>query len=522
MPGHVFVVQGDLTHLACDDWLIPTDDALHVTPPWWKPELVEPLRRAGAWRYDDGDERPSPLTVPQRIIPLREVGEGPCPWLVSVVGDPVANAVSFVKAATKPGRRRTLNRARRLIAIPVIGTGWGGLRFAAGDVLTDLIPAMAEAIHSDDVAADVVVVTYTSADFAAAQHARLHGDQEAAWSELPKALRRPAEDLASLATRGRLVLFLGAGVGVGAGLPMWDHLLENLGGRAGLTSAEQDQLKKLGELDRGEYVAQRLQTRGTKVGVEIASVLEAFERVGLGHCLLAGLPCTESVTTNYDELFEKACADVGRPAAVLPYAPATQATRWLLKMHGCVSHADDIVLTRKNYLRYAERNAALAGIVQAMLITKHMLFLGFSLRDDNFLRIVDQVRRAVHPDGDGPLDGADRLGSAIMLFDNPLLSDLWRNEIDWVCLGDEKLDPPTVGRRFEIFLDYLSFRASSQGHLLDARFEGVLSKEDRALRALLSPILQASADARKSPAWPAVRDLLVRLGGTIDGRVGKP
>jgi len=309
---------------------------------------------------------------------------------------------------------------------------------------------------------------------------------------------------------------------VGAGLPMWDDLLERLGDRAGLTLAEQTQLRKLGELDRGEYVAQRLQTRGTKVGVEIASVLEAYERVGLGHCLLAGLPCTESVTTNYDELFERACADIGRPAAVLPYAPATQATRWLLKMHGCVSHADDIVLTRKNYLRYAERNAALAGIVQAMLITKHMLFLGFSLRDDNFLRIVDQVRRAVHPDGTEPTDGADRLGSAIMLFNNPLLSDLWRNEIDWVCLGDETLDGPAAGRRFEIFLDYLSFRSSSQGHLLDARFEGVLSEEDRALRALLAPILRASLEARKSPAWPAVRDLLVRLGGTIDGRVGKP
>ena len=318
-----------------------------------------------------------------------------------------------------------------------------------------------------------------------------------------------------LATRGRLVLFLGAGVGVGAGLPTWDRLLFALGDRAGLTPAEQAQLRKLGELDRGEYVAQRLRSAGTSVGEEIASVLRAYDRVGLGHALLSGLPCTEAVTTNYDELFETACGDLHRPVAVLPYAPATHATRWLLKMHGCVSHAEDIVLTRKNYLRYAERNAALAGIVQAMLITKHMLFLGFSLRDDNFLRIVDQVRRAVHPT-EPDAGGGDRLGTAIMLYDNPLLSDLWRDEIDWVCLGDEGQDIQQVGRRFEIFLDYLSQRASSQGHLLDARFEGVLSDEDRALRSLLAPLLRSDPEARKSPAWPAVRDLLVRLGGTID------
>jgi hypothetical protein len=28
------------------------------------------------------------------------------------------------------------------------------------------------------------------------------------------------------------------------------------------------------------------------------------------------------------------------------------------------------------------RRAALAGIVQALLVTRHMLFVGFSLRDD--------------------------------------------------------------------------------------------------------------------------------------------
>jgi hypothetical protein len=40
----------------------------------------------------------------------------------------------------------------------------------------------------------------------------------------------------------------------------------------------------------------------------------------------------------------------------------------------------------EDYLRYESRRAALAGIVQSLLITKHMLFIGFGLQDDNFHR----------------------------------------------------------------------------------------------------------------------------------------
>lgn len=43
-----------------------------------------------------------------------------------------------------------------------------------------------------------------------------------------KALVEKAQELATLAKKGEMVLFLGAGVSVGAGLPMWSDLLTNL------------------------------------------------------------------------------------------------------------------------------------------------------------------------------------------------------------------------------------------------------------------------------------------------------
>ena len=50
--------------------------------------------------------------------------------------------------------------------------------------------------------------------------------------------------------------------------------------------------------------------------------------------------------------------------SVLPYDRRESHDKWLLKMHGCVNHPSDIVLTRSDYIRYSERRAALAGIVQ--------------------------------------------------------------------------------------------------------------------------------------------------------------
>lgn len=93
--------------------------------------------------------------------------------------------------------------------------------------------------------------------------------------------------------------------------------------------------------------------------------------------------------------------------SILPMSPSPSADRWLMKMHGCVRVPDSIVLTRRDYIRYAETSAALggaarcqydvqsscmmslsllAGILQALLMTKHVLFIGFSMTDDNFHR----------------------------------------------------------------------------------------------------------------------------------------
>lgn len=80
-------------------------------------------------------------------------------------------------------------------------------------------------------------------------------------------------------------------------------------------------------------------------------------------------------------------------------------------MHGTITHPDEIVLSKRDYMRYHDRFAAMAGIVQSTLLTRHLLFVGFSLDDDNFQRIFDSVRKARHPavDDTASADTADNL-----------------------------------------------------------------------------------------------------------------
>lgn len=520
--GHVFVVHGDLTAFACDAWLLPTDAHLYVTDPWWTPPLVEPLRDAfcrNEKHNPDGPILPDAIGA-ERCRPVYATdppAPRPRPWLTVMGAGRVTlewyldGVRRFIAAALAELAHRPpflARRARRLLAVPLVGTGYGGAHRAAGELAGRLIDVLRTEAARHRV--DLALVCNKRGDFAAAQAARRNAGPEL-WDALPAVAVDRARALAREAGAGQLVVFLGAGVGAGAGLPLWDELLTALAERAGLgrDGVEWPHFQALDALDKAEYLAARLREHGG-VGAAVVELLTRHRHYGLAHALVAGLPGREAITTNYDRLFEAACQATGRPCAVLPYEPDHTSPRWLLKMHGCVEHADDIILTRENYLRYAERNAALAGIVQAMLITRSMLFLGFSLGDDNFLRIVDAVRRAIRPTG----ERAGRLGTAVMLADNPLLRTLWGADLDWICLGTAG-EEAEAARRVEVFLDCLSLHAIDPAHLLDPRYEPVRSDAEDALVALLQPLRTLPADhpARAAPAWALVAALLDRLGG---------
>jgi hypothetical protein len=512
MAGHVFVVHGDLRALACDAWLLPTDGALHITRGWLE-----------NW--------PRPLALPERIGPplgwkggslMRWEGwpaERSPPWLVALgslrraASWPVTCARSWLEAvaahlAGKPARN---GRSKPLVALPAVGTGHGGQRHETGTVLRELLPALREAASAYGL--DIALVCNEEDTFTAARALRAQGEPHTWWPELSAEQRAQAIQLGESASAGKVVIFIGAGVSVGAGLPLWSRLLDDLAKARGIP-IEEGGWQQLDLLDRATYL-QRLSEGHAPLREEIARYLQKPE-ASLQHLLLAGLPVSEYVTTNYDDLLELASLE---PFSILPHAPRADTSRWLLKMHGSVDQREDIVLTREDYLRYEERRAALAGIVQAMLMTRRMLFVGFSLKDDNFHKIADAVRRARA--GSSVAQGMSApFGAVLQLESQPFVERLWQGELDFLPMG-APLAPGSGAeqvaeraRRLEIFLDcVLAHAPRAPLHFMSQRFGSALSSEERELRDSLATFLRdLPPKLRSGPAWSLLEHLAEQLG----------
>jgi hypothetical protein len=514
MAGHVFVVRGDLMQLVCDAWCVPGGNGPGITwrralPPrskWQK--LPEGWGDANGLRSTllvDADA-PEPLAFLTDITSDRVAPTNAAAWFVE-------GARQFVRvssAALSDRKRPPVHgRAKHLVALPLVGTGGGGGGHLAGEVVALLLPAMREEAARADV--DVALVLHDGPGWAAAQNAR--GD-DALWGALSPKLLRAADDLAQKARNGDLVVFLGAGVSQAAGLPSWGTLLADLAAEvAGVQGKEQkDAFSKLGELDRAALIQRRIHD-GQSVGEAVAALIESRgKRYALSHGLLASLPVEEVISTNYDELFERASDAVNRPCIVLPGGVVSRGRRWLLKMHGSVSRPETIVLTREDYLKFQENRTALAGIVQALLLTRHMLFVGFSFNDDNFHRIAYAVRQSLgQTERRGEHQITARFGTNLVVGQNPLAEELWGGDLDWVAFEG---NPAEQARLVEIFLDRVAARsAAATCHLGERRYEGVLSPGERKLRDRIEAFLQATShEETETGAWGEVERLLKRLG----------
>lgn len=520
MSGHVFVLQGDLRRIAVDAWLLPSSEHLSITSTWLEGASDAIRSRVGPNRRLDADVPDEWAADGIRVMRVEGWWDDDVPhtWLANVTepGAPIGwylEAVDqFVDRAARElaGRTPCHGRDRPLLALPVVGTGGGGAARQRGEMIERLLLRLQEHARGYDV--DLVLVTNDDRSFAAAQWARRHQltTPDAAlrlWPDLSEELLDHARQLASEAAAGKLVLFIGAGVSASAGLPLWPDLLTRLAEVAGFEEEQRSAMTRLHPLDQARLIESRLERQQEELTQLVLDQLHS-ERYGLSHGLLACLPIDQTVTTNYDKLYEQASAAAGRPVAVLPTEPTRDLPRWLLKLHGSIDDPGGIVLTRQDVLRYAERRAALAGIVQALLITHRMMFVGFSMSDENFHRIADDVRRSLGP----PAADGQTFGTTLLLRRDPLLAELWGGDVNLVAMGDTAVPTAPAARRLEIFLDCLvTYASDNSAHLLDPDFAGLLSEDERQLKEALLE-LRAASRAHPSGMWSPVRDLLTRYG----------
>ena len=515
MGGHVFVVGADLTRLACDDVLVPTDRSLRMARSWCSllpgevdvEETADGARVGLAWTGDErvleapGDGSPHVWLVDS----LDDGGQG-VPWLLDGARE------SLVAVARRTVSEPAHGRARRLVGLPALGTGWGGAAGQRGALLQQLLPVLREA--ADEYGFDVALVLRGPSDLAAAQ--RVRRGEDGGW-DLPDHLQTLAGHLGEKARRGQLAVFFGAGVSAAAGLPTWEQLVGELAERSGLDGELRDGLSRLPPQDSAALLAREL-------GRE---QLEAYvkERFGpgsyaLAHALIADLPVQEFVTTNYDPLVELAAGDVGRRMRVLPFEDAEPGAPWLLKLHGDAAHPESIVLTREEYLQFGDTRAALAGVLHSLLLTRHVLFVGTSMLDDDLIRIAHQVRSALQLQGSTP---GRRNGTVLALREDAARARLWERDVETVAVGGRDTSPAEAARRLEVLLDLVGCLSTPPtGYLLDPAYRGLLNEEERELAAALQGATRVLREESPSTAAQEVAALLRRLGHDSSAAGGGP
>ena len=454
-----------------------------------------------------------PIRV-QRLRPTKATAAGPEIWLGQFghragdtedwYADGLVDFVEQAGAVYKPA-----NGLPRRVAVNIAGSGRGGARLDKGTLLKTIVPRLTEAAETNRI--DVVLVCHGRRQYEAAQ--RVRRDRVGG---KPEWLTPKLTDLADHARHGNLVLFVGAGVSMGAGLGSWSELIEGLAAESRQTNdgpLDVERLLGLDVRDQAAILANRLGEKRYKSAV--VEQVGSTSRYALGHGLLASLRSTENVTTNYDTLFETA---LGGPekCSVLPYAPVSNDKPWLLKLHGSVDRPDDIVLTRTEYLGLPERAGALFGILQAMLMTRHMLFVGYSLTDDSFHKVMHEVRRAR-----SNTDSKDKVGTSLLLSGDPLLQEMWDLDLDFISMSPDPLPSRKTSakqaraqraRNLDIFLDRVCLMASDvSSFLLDQTYDKMLSDDERSLRTAVRDALNR-ADGSHSPTAEHVARMLRSLG----------
>jgi nucleoside phosphorylase len=198
----------------------------------------------------------------------------------------------------------------------------------------------------------------------------------------------PDELVASIA-RGDAVLFIGAGLAVGAGLPGWHALIAPLADRISLPEHLRGDLLKVAQHYEGQRGRQAL----------ISHIKERTDTSGKlptkNYRRLLRLGIRTWVTTNFDDLAEQALrqAHLRFKTVVrdsdLPYASADQLT--LIKLHGDSEQPDTIVITQQDYNTYFRRFPRVKDKLSSLLAEKTFLFLGYSIGDPDFNQIHAEI-----------------------------------------------------------------------------------------------------------------------------------
>jgi len=204
--------------------------------------------------------------------------------------------------------------------------------------------------------------------------------------------------LAEELDRGKLVVFVGAGISMGSGLPSWSKLVEKYSDRLNLGDRKEDK----------EYTSEEMliipEIFHEKFGkIKYYEVLDEIfgkkMKPNKIHEKLDNLSPNYIITTNYDSLVEDQLNetytyDVIVKEEELAYS---QSNKMIIKMHGDLK-SKNIVLKKSDYDNYEKERPLITTFVKSLFTTNTVLFIGYSLNDLNVKGIMNWISEILKDD----------------------------------------------------------------------------------------------------------------------------
>jgi hypothetical protein len=474
------------------------------------------------------------------------------------------------------------------VAIPVIGTGFAGHRKSTGHVMQELLPLLHLAAFKYGF--DVVLVCWDEPAYCAAQMTRLKLSGRpvdfvsgGALSFLDKALRRKqtqpltinvwplltdkqvaqAKELAALAVKGDLSIFFA--VPTQSKLDLLRIVSKTL---CDFTEQELKELSQLSELDQARYVEAELGGSDALLDAVVAEMNSSKVEFSLYHLLLCKIPCSEIMTTDQSGLYEDCAAVLKRPLHIIPKPKRNGPDKrvgkgmfehdifedengecllhnqetWLMNLEGSINAPETLLLTRDNHIKSARRRAVLASVIQALLITKHVLFIGVSLKDSQLCEALEGVLRNTkdtlssrkkkkmrEEKKQSSSDDAPAMPyrcTVLVPHFNRVADLLFAPHVRLISLGLDRIQmdnvPGDTPERKQlqmelhtsmIFIDCIAAQiADSTLHLFDTRFADVLEEGDQKFVQHVTKWLQVDETKNVWQQYPSFINLLRSFG----------
>jgi len=213
----------------------------------------------------------------------------------------------------------------------------------------------------------------------------------------------PYQDLVEAVASGAIA-FIGAGSSARLGYPAWSDLLGKLAAEAATAQPDHPELPSLLKAKDGlvraeHYCAILGADRFAKV-IELTYGPRS-PQYDQFHRDIIEAPFSNLLTTNYDLVLEAAAAAAGQSACSFDFDDVPRRAefvrncrkpiRHIAHLHGSVRNPTGVILSLADYRRVYEGETALRKAADIILAPSQIVFIGFSLTDEYFMRLLDSL-----------------------------------------------------------------------------------------------------------------------------------